>query len=69
MYVCVLSVLSAQDTVRPHLSCLIDSEPDSVESFGDAVPLQREAVCSCIQHYWCTNALLLRYLLAMSVCA
>lgn len=46
MDVCVLPVLRAQGAVRPHLSCLIDSEPGSVENFGDAVPLQGEAVHS-----------------------
>lgn len=69
MYVCVLSILSAQDTVRSHLSCLIDSEPGSVESFGDAVALQGEAMHSHIRHYQCTHVLLSWYLLAISVCS
>lgn len=69
MHVCVLSVLSTRDAVRPHLSCLNDSEPGSVVSFGGNGPLQGKAAHSHAQSYGCTNALLSWCLLAISVCA
>ena len=57
MYACVLSVLSAHDAVKPHLSYLIDSESGSIESFSAAIFLEGEAVHSHIVPMHCCHSI------------